>query len=302
MEHVEIAEFFARTDELDRLAGHGSCGKRRTAAGVAVELGKNQTVNAKCVVERRCHIHSILTGHGVDHQQNLVRMNGALDILELVHQCFIDMQTTCRIKKHIIVAVILGFRDCQTCNFNRVDLTAFKNGNACLFTHDLQLFDCGGTVNVARHKQRTVTLVFKHQCKLSAVGGFTGALQTAHHHDCRRMIGGVEPGFCAAHEIRQLFVDNLDNHLGRRQTLHHLCADGTFRDGFGKVFGNLVVDVCFQQRQPHFPHGVLDVSFGQGAFASQSFKGGLQSFGKAFKCHTSFILYSGNDLRFTEHF
>ena len=104
------------------------------------------------------------------------------------------------------------------------------------------------------------------------------------------MIGGIETGLCAAHEIGQLFVDDLDNHLRGSQAFHHLRADRPFCHGSGEILRNLVVDVGFQQRHAHLAHRVLDVGFRERAFASQSFKGGLQSFGKTFKCHNSFFL------------
>ena len=130
-----------------------------------------------------------------------------------------------------------------------------------------------------------MTLIFEHERKLCAVSGFTGALKTAHHYDCRRMVRGIEACLCSAHKVRQLFVDNLNDHLRGRKTFHNLCADGAFGNGLCKISCNFIVNVRLKQSKADFPHGVFNVAFGERALAFKPLERGFKSFGKAFKCH-----------------
>jgi hypothetical protein len=64
-------------------------------------------------------------------------------------------------------------------------------------------------------------------------------------------------------QLDQLLVYDLDHLLRWRQALHHLDANRARFDPLDKVLDNLVVDICFEQRQPHFAHGGVDVGFRQ---------------------------------------
>ena len=277
MEHVKVAQFFTRTDKLDRLTGNCPCGKSRTATGVTVKLCENQAVDSERFVERGCHIDGVLTGHGVNDKQDFVGLYLSFDIFQLVHKLFVNMQTAGGIQKNIVMSVILCERHGASCDLNRIDLTHFENGYTRLFTDDLKLLDRRRTVNVAGNKQGSVSLIFKHESKLCTVGGFTGALQAAHHDDGRRMVGDGESCFRSAHKGNQFFVDDFDNHLRRRQAFHNLGADGTLGNGFRKVLGDFIVDVGLQKGKSHLTHCVLNVAFGQCALTFQLFKSGFES-------------------------
>ena len=92
------------------------------------------------------------------------------------------------------------------------------------------------------------------------------------------MIGNRKTGFCSAHELGQLFVDNFNNHLSRSKAFHNLLSDGSLGNLFGKVLGNLVVNVRLKQSQTNLTHCAADVRFGQRALAFQSLKSGFKSF------------------------
>ena len=81
------------------------------------------------------------------------------------------------------------------------------------------------------------------------------------------MRGHFQPLFAAAHQSRQLFVDDLDDHLRGGEAFHNVLAHGAFRNARGKVLCDLVVDVGFEKRQTHLAHGLLNVAFRQLAFA-----------------------------------
>ena len=69
MEGLYIFYLFAHADKLYGLAGYVSYGKRRTAAGVAVQLGENNAGYIKQVIKAFRYVYRILTCHGVYYQK-----------------------------------------------------------------------------------------------------------------------------------------------------------------------------------------------------------------------------------------
>ncbi|MPM57539.1 hypothetical protein SDC9_104361 [bioreactor metagenome] len=196
-----------------------------------------------------------------------MRFNLTLDRLKFLHEFFVNMQSSSRIQKDIIITVVFSNFQCFSCNIHRIGCPHFKNRNTCIRSHDLQLLNCRRSVNITGNQQRSVPLIFKHQRNFGTVCGFTGALQAAHHHHCRGMRCRIQTGFGAAHKLRQFFVDDFNNHLTRGQTFHHLSANRSFRDFIGEILCHFIVDVGFQKCQTHFTHRIFDIGFSKTAFA-----------------------------------
>ena len=241
--------------------------QRRTASGVAVELGDDDAGDLQQLVEALCHIDRVLTGHRVDDEQDLVGMNLVADLLELLHELFVDMQTAGGIQDHHVVAVVLRVTDSLLRDLDRILGTHFKDRHAGFLADDLQLVDRRRAVDIAGDQHGTVILRLEHFGELCRVGGFTGTLQAAHHNDRRRLGSKLQTGVFAAHQGGQLLVDDLDDHLRRGQAFHDVLTDRAFGHGFGEVLGNLVVDVRFEQRQSYLAHCLLDVVLRQLALA-----------------------------------
>ena len=72
-ELLELVERLAHAEELDGLAGDLLDGERRAAAGVAVELGEDEAVEAEAPVELGRGAHRVLADHGVADQQDVLR-------------------------------------------------------------------------------------------------------------------------------------------------------------------------------------------------------------------------------------
>ena len=134
LDHVEL---FARAHKLDGLAGRRADREGCAAAGVAVELREHDAVDAECLIKGGGGVHGVLTGHRVDDEQDLGRLDGGLDALELVHQRFVDVQAACGIEEDHVVAVVTGVLDGLLRDLNGVDLTHFENGNIQLLADDL---------------------------------------------------------------------------------------------------------------------------------------------------------------------
>ena len=65
VEFFELIEFFADTDEFDGLSGNGFDAEGRSAACVSVQLGQNDAVQLKPLVELFSRIYGVLAGHRI---------------------------------------------------------------------------------------------------------------------------------------------------------------------------------------------------------------------------------------------
>ena len=203
------------------------------------------------------------------------------------------MQTTCGVQEDHVVAVLLCMANGRLCNLDGVLLTHLEYRDSQLRTHDLQLLDCSRTVNIAGNKQRALALLFEKTCELCTVGGFTCALQADEHDNRRRFGRNGNALIFTAHQRDQLFINDLDDHLCRGQTLHHILTDAAFGNGFDKVLNNLVADVSFQKGEANLAHRFLDVGFRQATLAAKLLKRGIQFCSQSFKSHV-LLLYGGN--------
>ena len=194
-----------------------------------------------------------------------------LDISQLLHHAFIDLQTARRIQQDHVLAV--GSRVAH--GFLRYvrGLVPVSHGEdlyAHLFTVDLQLFDRGRSVNVQGHQQGLSASGFHLAGDLGSCCCFTGTLQAGHHDD-----GGLSAGQkgdlrgLGAHQPGQLLIDDLDDHLGRIQSVHDVLTDSPFLNGFGELTDHLEIDVRFQQGHLDLTQSCLDVRFCQTPFAAQ---------------------------------
>ena len=212
-------------------------------------------------------------------------MNFLLDVPQLLHQVLVDVQASCGIEDDDVVAVVLGVFNGVFGDLHRADGAHLKDGCIHLGTNYLQLFNRCRAVDVAGYQQWTVTLLAKHLGQFGRMGGFTGTLQAAHHDDGWNLGGKVDAAVGGTHQLGQLVANNLDDLLGRSEAGKHLFADGFFSHILDKVFGNLVVDVRFQQGHSDLAHRVPDVVFGKLTFGAQLFKGLVELIGKSLECH-----------------
>ena len=72
MEDVEVFELLAGGGEEDRLAGDLADAQRGTTAGVAVELGEDDTGDADSLTESVGRADRVLTDHCVEDEDGLV--------------------------------------------------------------------------------------------------------------------------------------------------------------------------------------------------------------------------------------
>lgn len=105
---LEFVKFFTDADELDGFAGNGFDSQGCTAAGIAVQFGQDNAVQFQPFIEGLGRIDSILAGHGIANQINLMRTDGLGDVFDLLHHFFINMKTAGRIKHRNIAGTVLA--------------------------------------------------------------------------------------------------------------------------------------------------------------------------------------------------
>ena len=121
-------------------------------------------------------------------------------------------------------------------------------------------------------------LLFHVARQLGGGGGLTGALEAHHHDHGGAVIGQGQLGSAAAHEVRQLLIDDLHHLLRGSQAVQHICAHGALRDGSNKFLDHFVADVGLQQSEAYLAHGLPDIVFRQAALAPQALESHIQFF------------------------
>src|SRR6266478_300249 len=92
MKLFERIEMLAGADELDWHLRNLLDREHGPTAGVAIELRHDDAVDCQSIVERLGAIDGVLASHAVDDEIDLLRLDLPLDLLQLLHQLFVDVQ------------------------------------------------------------------------------------------------------------------------------------------------------------------------------------------------------------------
>ena len=159
MERFEILRLLSRAAELDRFACHGFDGERRAAARVAVELGHDDARYVESLVEGVRHRHRVLSRHAVNDKQYLRRIHRRLDVHQLLHERFVDVESAGGVDDDGVEAVFQGVRHALFRDLDRAYLSHVEHFRADLFTDYAQLLYRGGTVDVRGDEQHLFALL-----------------------------------------------------------------------------------------------------------------------------------------------
>ncbi|MNM16854.1 hypothetical protein D3C81_271140 [compost metagenome] len=261
----------------------------RAAAGVAVRLGEDDAGERQRFVERLGGIGSILTCHGIHHEQGLDRLDGGVEILDLRHHLGVHVQTTGGIDDHHVIEFLArlidgggGDRHWFLGHIAREEIDRDVIGQG------LELLDRRRAVDVGTDHQHLLLVALLEQFgELAHSRGLTGTLQARHQDDGRRLCGQIELLVRLSHNRDQLAMDYLDEGLARAQGLGHFLADGTLFHAGNEVTHHRQGHVSLEQRHAHFTQGILDVLFGQPATATDIAQGARESFSQILK-HDAF--------------
>ena len=108
MEGFQRVQLFAGAQEFDRRAGDAAHGKRRAAAGIAIDAGQDDARQMQPVVEVLGDIDRVLAGEAVGDQQGFVRIGGGLDAGHFRHQLLVDRLAAGGVENEDVIAADLG--------------------------------------------------------------------------------------------------------------------------------------------------------------------------------------------------
>ncbi len=136
-----------------------------------------------------------------------------------------------------------------------------------------------------------MVLRFKELCKFRGACGFTGTLKADHQND-RRFSVHTEGDIVVAisEKLDHLVMDDLDDHVARRDFGKNLLTDCFFFDFTDEVVDDIVIDIGFQQCFPYFGKHFIHILFRQGRLAADLPEYTAKAVAEAFKCHGGILL------------
>jgi len=167
MKRLELIQLFTGAGELDGLAGDSLHAQRRATARVAVELRQNRAGDLQRLIEMRGHVHGFLSGGGVEHEQNFLRLHEVTQADELLHERLVNLQPACRVENQNVA--IIRFRVIQrfTGDFQDIRFTALhEHRQFKLFAERFELVHGRRAVDVRGDEQRLPALFWSRRASL----------------------------------------------------------------------------------------------------------------------------------------
>ena len=147
-------------EKLDRHTGDGTHREGSTAAGITIHLRHNETCHLDALVEAFGDTHCLLPGHGIDNKQALSRLNPFVDLLQLLHEWLVDLESPSSVDDQDISHLALGLCQSVGRDIRGARSAPFTvDGYVDLTPQGLELGDSRGTVNVTRCQQHLATLL-----------------------------------------------------------------------------------------------------------------------------------------------
>ena len=100
-------------------------------------------------------------------------------------------------------------------------------------------------------------------------------METYQHNGDGRASGKINLLLLTAHQGGHLLLYDLDQLLSGGEAIHHFLTDRPSLDLLNKILNDLEIDIGFQEGNPHFLQGLLDILLRQLSMASQFLKNGI---------------------------
>ena len=204
-----------------------------------------------------------------------------MDLFDLVHHRFVNVQTTGSIHQQHVVEFQFGFFQRRVNDIYRL-LTNIRREeiNAHLLCQRLKLFDCRRAIDVGRnHQYFLLVLLAQELTEFTNAGCFTGTLQARHQHDRRRLRSQVQGLVLFAHRRNQFVTDYFDELLPRRQALINFMTNRFLFYAIDKLTHYRQSDVSLQQRHAHFAQRIFYVVFSEASTATDIAQRARQTIG-----------------------
>ncbi len=273
VEDVEVLQRLTGGGEHNRTTGQVRDRQCGTAARVTVELGEHHPGEAHTVGECLRRGDGVLTDHGVDDEQDLVRRGHVTDGGGLAHHVGIHAETARGVDDDHVVQAASGVFHRVTGDCDRVTHAVAGFGRVHLHTgptgHNLKLRDRVRTLKVGGDEKRGVALGLEPPAELAGQRRLARSLQARQEDDGGRRLGEPQGGRPTTQDRDQLLVDDLYDLLGGIQRGRDLLAPGPLTNGGDEGTDHRQGDVGLQQRHPDLPGGGIDVGLGQPSLATK---------------------------------
>src|SRR5438067_9114195 len=111
MEDLQVRRLLPGAGEADPLPRGDPEREGGAAAGVAIELREDDTVDPDLPAERLPHLHRFLAGHRIRDEKRLRDPDARLELLQLGHQLGVDVQTAGGVEDHDVATEPGGLID-----------------------------------------------------------------------------------------------------------------------------------------------------------------------------------------------
>ena len=184
IEGLQGVELFADTHEDDGFTRDLPNRQRRTTPRIAIGLGQHDTGQIERPAEGLGGIQCVLTGHGIDDEQPLVRADGPIDGADFVHQFGIHVQTTRRIDDQHVEHAKSSRLEGPLRDRHRVARRIGRmERRTDLLGQPLQLQDCRRPTHVGADEQHALLAAVDQPAReLAGCRGLTGTLQAGQQH------------------------------------------------------------------------------------------------------------------------
>ena len=224
-------------------------------------------------------VDGVLAGHRVGDQQDLMRLDGAAQAPQLVHQFLVDLQAPGGVEDDRVVAGGLGARQGAAADLDRVlGLASLQHRHTDLRAEHAQLFHRGRPPHVSRDQQRmALAFILEKPRELRRRSGFARALQPDQHDLDRRLDLEVQLARAATHHLAQFDRDEADEVLLGRQRRQHFLAERLVLDVLDEVADDPDIDVGLEQSEADFAQRLFDIALADPALALEFFENAFEA-------------------------
>ena len=279
MELFQRVKLLTRTNKFHRRASHALHTERSATTGIAIEFRQDDAVHLHARMECLGTQHRILPGHCINHQQDVVRLQRTINLLKLLHELIVHMQSTGSIKNQNVELALT--RRCQRaltdahCNADRlavfsalvglaVERHATRTGGigSNTFNHNLQLLHRGGSLQIGGRNHDALTTLLKPRRQFAAGGCLTAALQSAHHHNGWPRLHQGDPAIHWPHQCNEALMNDAHHLLARLQTLGDFLTERVLDAILAEAIDHFQIDIGLKERSAHLSHCLTDIGFG----------------------------------------
>ena len=157
-------------------------------------------------------IHGLLPECAVSNEENFVGLDFGAELLDLLDQVGVDLQTTGGVKNYGVALGSFGRVECSAADGGYIlGIAIGVKGQILLFGQNFELVDGSRSVDITGSHEGFVAAFFEEFAEFGRCGRFTGTVQTNHHNSEWSMIG--DRSGALAQQFHQFVVDDLDDLL-----------------------------------------------------------------------------------------